>query len=187
MRVFIASAASGAFLREALAARDVLKKCGADVVWTSSENMHFTFHFLGEIPQERVSALEDTLKRAVAGEKSFEVVYKGIDCFPSARNSRVIWAAAEDNSGAMSRIHGSIGGERGRAGFGAEERQFVPHVTLGRVKSAKNMDVLRGKIIELTNTCNKAVLKINSVEIMSSVLRPNGPEYSVLHSLELGG
>ena len=72
-----------------------------------------------------------------------------------------------------------------RLGF-TRERDFTPHITIGRVKSQRNREELlrvmegyRGKVFG-TTPIDKVVLK-------KSVLTPSGPVYSNIREVELEG
>jgi RNA 2',3'-cyclic 3'-phosphodiesterase len=73
-----------------------------------------------------------------------------------------------------------------KTGFQKEPRPFAPHLTIGRVRSPKNKEALKEKIIlyqvpKASGTWYKA----SSVILFQSTLTPKGPTYTKLHETKL--
>jgi 2'-5' RNA ligase len=69
-------------------------------------------------------------------------------------------------------------------GFETEERQFKPHLTIGRVKSVKNTENLK-ILLERYRDVQFQIVKINEVILFESILRLNGPIYKPLANFPL--
>ena len=69
-----------------------------------------------------------------------------------------------------------------KIGFEKESRPFVAHVTIGRVRSAKNKATLKEKIETLggLGVRNKGKI-VNSIALFQSTLTPSGSIYAKLH------
>jgi 2'-5' RNA ligase len=69
-------------------------------------------------------------------------------------------------------------------GFQKENKEFKPHLTLGRVRSQKGIINL---INELDNFKDKdfGSIYIKNIKLMKSVLKPSGAEYSCLYEIPL--
>jgi 2'-5' RNA ligase len=65
-----------------------------------------------------------------------------------------------------------------------EDRQFTPHVTLGRVKKEENTQPLAA-LLAKKSVFQAGSTTITSVQVMSSQLTPDGPIYSVLSRARL--
>ena len=61
-----------------------------------------------------------------------------------------------------------------------EERQYTPHVTLGRVKSDSPADALAAVLAKKANWNAGSEVEVQEVLVMSSQLTRKGPEYTVL-------
>ena len=68
-------------------------------------------------------------------------------------------------------------------GFKVDSRPFKPHLTIGRVKSPKNKDELI-KVINNLSEYSCGVQEISSIQLKKSILKTEGPEYSVLYKVE---
>jgi 2'-5' RNA ligase len=69
-------------------------------------------------------------------------------------------------------------------GFKKENRGFSPHLTIGRVKTARNKDKLL-KLIEHFNTEEFTAQEVQSIVLKKSELTPKGPIYTTLREVRL--
>jgi 2'-5' RNA ligase len=64
-------------------------------------------------------------------------------------------------------------------GFKIEERQFKPHLTLGRIKSVKNIENLK-TMLERYKDNQFQIVHVNEVILFESILVQTGPIYKSL-------
>lgn len=140
------------------------------VRWTKQENLHITLEFLGYVSDEELLRVFQDAKDMASGHESFTVTINKI-CYgpPDKMPPRMIWAIAAPQGGA--RLAPS-----GRGG------NF--HVTLGRIRT------WQWKQIELeerpdVNEEMDLSFQVNSIEVMESLLKRGGPEYTILESYPL--
>ena len=116
-----------------------LARCPAKVKYVAAENIHLTLKFLGEIDEETAAGVRGAMcevGRAAAWGGGLRLGVGGLGYFPPRGAPRVIWAGVTDGADAVCRLQARL--ERELAGLGFEpERRFVPHLTLGRVKSSR--------------------------------------------------
>src|SRR5262249_57587409 len=94
MRCFVAVALP-ATVRERLgAARDELRRRApdADVRWVSTEGLHITLKFLGEVAEDRLVEVERALSGGAGRHPALPLAARGLGAFPPPRIARVIWA-----------------------------------------------------------------------------------------------
>jgi RNA 2',3'-cyclic 3'-phosphodiesterase len=65
-----------------------------------------------------------------------------------------------------------------------ESRGFSPHLTVGRVKTARKKEQLL-KVIEHYNNEEFSIQEINSIVLKKSELTPKGPIYTTLREVRL--
>ena len=105
------------------------------VKWAGKvENLHITVKFLGQIEEEKLTALAEDLARTVAPLPRFRLELRGMGAFPSPRKANVVWAGVEDGARGLTAIAEAVEGVGERFGFGREQRAFTGHVTVGRSK-----------------------------------------------------
>ena len=180
MRTFIAIELSNEIKETLAQIESHLKYSNADVKWVESGNIHLTLKFLGEIDEkksEEVRAVLDSIAKTTA---PFELSIKNIGAFPEINYPRVIWVGLNKGVKESTELATKIDEALSKLGFAKESRPFTTHLTIGRVRSAKNKQTLKEKLI----TCDlqlKTFETITSVILFQSKLTPTGPIYTKLH------
>lgn len=162
---------------------DEFKRIAADVKWVKPDNIHITLKFLGEVPAGDIEKINKAVETATQKFKTFEINLREVGGFPSLKNPRVIWVGVEEGKEELIRLSQSVDRELSSLGFPPEERDFVPHLTIGRVKSSKNIKELAQKIDKHQNA-NFGQGIVDKVLIMESNLNLKGPTYSVIKEIK---
>ena len=160
-----------------------LKKTDAYVSWVKPGNVHATLKFLGEIPEERLDDIHQGVKNAVQGMAKFTLNLKGLGTFPDMRRPRVIWIGVDKGKDNLAQMNERIEEELYKLNFPKEERKFSPHLTIGRVKSPKNIQELMELVKKTDFETEDAEIK--EVVIMKSKLLPTGAEYTPMRKISL--
>jgi 2'-5' RNA ligase len=71
-------------------------------------------------------------------------------------------------------------------GYPREEREFKPHLTLGRMRSARGKSELLQRMEEFFNT-DLGEFRVERLVLFKSDLKPTGPIYTELRAVKLGG
>jgi 2'-5' RNA ligase len=175
------------------AARSVVRRLEASVGagpvrWARAEQLHLTLKFLGGVEPGRLGELSAALDRACAGRQPFELCLDGLGCFPSARRPRVIWLGLGGDVTALATLHARIEDETGPFGAHEEAREFVAHLTLGRIKTTRPGDLRRiASALEAVPGPPAAPWTVRSVDLMKSTLLPGGAVHETVHSSPLSG
>lgn len=142
----------------------------ARVKWVKRENLHITLKFFGEVDESE--PIEEILEESVKNTESIDVSLSGVDAFPSKDFVRVIWVGVEKGEEGLISIFKGIEERAEEIGFEKENRDFIPHVTLGRVK--------RGKMKLPKIKFNYNAFRVNNITLFKSTLTPGGPIYRVV-------
>lgn len=161
-----------------------LKKSGSDVKWVAHENIHITLQFLGETEESIIPAIKGALDKILAPYSPFYIKITDIGCFPDGRRPRVIWVGMEESQ-TLINLRGDIADELVKFGYPKEERGFTPHVTIGRVKSNRNMGELLRRLEEFTAT-DFPDFEVQNITLMKSELNPSGAKYYSLAEIPFG-
>ncbi len=153
------------------------------VKWEEKEKFHITLKFLGDLSEDAIDSIYEVLSESLKGFGKFSVIYKGVGCFPEIKNLRVIWVGCEDPSGKLFKLREIVEEKMSELGFEREDKEYHPHITLGRVKKPKNISNLIKKI-ESINFESEAG-EVAEVLIMKSDLKPSGSVYTVLKKIKL--
>ncbi|MFH1368692.1 MAG: RNA 2',3'-cyclic phosphodiesterase [Elusimicrobiota bacterium] len=182
MRLFIAVNIPGELKDNIEAVQNDLKRSRADVKWVEKENFHLTVKFIGDTDSGTPALLESNLSQSLKDFGSFIVSLCGAGAFPSASYPRVVWIGIGDGAEKLKQLAAKTEDAAFELGFPREKRGFSPHLTIGRVKSPSNKEFLEKKII-LQEKCSPGSFEVKKVDVMESVLLPQGPEYKCISSI----
>jgi len=163
---------------------ELLKKHDTDVKWVLPDNIHITLKFLGNTSEAVVPRIRDSLSAILSSYEPFYIKIQGIGVFPNRKHPRVIWVGAEDSD-----VLKSLKREAEQAmvlfGYQKEDKEFQPHLTLGRVRSQRG---ILGMMKDLDNfgDRNFGTFKVDGIRLMKSELKPRGAEYTCLHDILFG-
>lgn len=185
MRIFIAIELP-AEIKNALAAiQNELRTARAEIGWTKVDNIHLTLKFLGEIESAKAPAITNACIQAAASVAPFLLEVKDLGVFPNLRQPRILWAGLAGALGELRILHQNIDRNLHHLGFEKDARAFKPHLTLGRVKSNKNLTALISKL----GACKLPELSFQAKEIfvMQSQLQSGGAVYTPLAKCHFNG
>lgn len=186
MRLFIAIPIQDALKRPIIKFQSELKNTGADIRLVELANIHLTLRFLGETDEGKVHQIIDLLNDVCSHHPVFEMEIKTAGAFPHQGHPRVIWVGCSETSSPLqlTQIYQEIENGLISLQFPADDHAFLPHLTIGRVKSPRNKEGLLNILKQNANfLAGKQVVK--EVVLFQSQLRPTGPVYTVVHSAPL--
>jgi 2'-5' RNA ligase len=163
--------------------KDIINS-GADVKLVEPENIHITLKFLGDTEEGLINNIGEVIKKSCENMDPFNIVLKSSGVFPNYNYIKVVWIGIE-NIENLAEISSSIDEGVSKFGFEKEKRKFSAHLTIGRVKSAKNKDRLL-QIINKYNDVEFGDIDVNSIELKKSELTSNGPIYTTIKEVKLG-
>jgi RNA 2',3'-cyclic 3'-phosphodiesterase len=143
--------------------------------WTSLDNIHITLAFIGETEENTIEMISSTLKESCEGTGKFELTMKGIGVFKNLSDPRVIWTGIEPSEN-LAQLNNTIINVLNTAGIEIEQRNFKPHLTLGRIKYVTDKPALKYLIDKYQNVEIQKV-PVNEVIIYESILKPTGSLY----------
>jgi 2'-5' RNA ligase len=162
---------------------------GASAVrWTRLEHLHLTLLFLGNVARERVAELAEALGTACNDKSEFALQTGQLGCFPSFKKPSVVWLGFEaDDAQALFHLHDSIALAGKPYCEMRDRREFVAHLTVGRIKPGHRSAKLFGTSLQAHSLPRESVLvwPIKSVFLVESELRAEGPRYTVLNTWRL--
>lgn len=185
MRTFIAIPFIEQAYQELAQLQDKLCKSNADVKWVEPANIHLTLKFLGEIDDEQVVKIKTSLDEIVKNHRPFNIHLAKIGAFPKLSYPRVVWVAIDEGCQECKTLAKSIEEAMEKLGFKKEERPFSPHLTLGRVRSAKNKPQLIAAIEKEKDFAAQNKVSVGKIILFQSTLTPKGSIYTPLKEFPL--
>ncbi len=144
--------------------------------WVEDANLHFTFHFLGDVSDEKFPELYEHLKQYLV-EYEEKLIIKSIEGFPNINKPRQLVGKIFSPSKEIFKLHSTFGKILQNYNIEYDKFNYRPHLTLIRIKSlsenyAEKLDSFRyfdfGEILKYR------------VDLIQSTLTPKGPIYKSL-------
>jgi 2'-5' RNA ligase len=162
------------------------RKADAWVSWTRVEQIHLTLKFLGNIPDEMVPGVAETLAETCSPVAPFRLQPEGCGAFPSLEQMRIIWVGLREEGASLLRLQKEVEAAMVPLGFPVEQRPFRPHLTVGRVKGRRGLHALREKLSKHADFHSEP-FNVTEIVLYRSDLRPDGARYSPLFRAPLSG
>jgi len=182
VRAFIGIDIDETVRQKLVAVQEQLTATGAGLKLVEPSNIHVTMKFIGEISDDKVVSVSEALKRAAAGTKQFDIRVKGVGVFPNLGYIRVVWVGVTDGREDVVNLQQKIERELQPLGF-HPERDFVPHLTIARVKTARGKGRLAAFVKEMGDA-EFGITRVQAIELKQSRLTQKGPIYSALARVE---
>lgn len=159
---------------------------GSVVRWVPAENIHLTLKFLGDVPIANLDPLKRNLQDETGKHSAFDIQVQGIGAFPSIRKPRVIWSGIEAPA-ELAALQQAIDLGTASLGYASEERDFSPHLTLGRVSRNITPQEMRliGDVLNNFTVESLGYSHVQEVHLYKSDLKPSGAIYSRIYSTHL--
>lgn len=183
-RCFLAVAYEDYYCREIEELVCTLREKSARVKWVDPKAIHLTLHYFGNLSEEQVSTLDVPLEKVCATLPSIRIGLEGLGCFPNAQRPRVIWAGLKGETDKLIRMQHEIADCLRGLGHRVEERQFVPHVTVGRVKDVRKLQDLAMGVAK-THFSPEQLVHVKNIILFESILTPQGARYLPIKSYVL--
>ncbi len=152
--------------------------------WTKKENLHITLAFLGYLDDNKIKKVEDILAEISQEASSFLVELSEICYGPkNEKIPRMVWAIG-NKSKYFSELKEKLDKElQEKISFHLEKRDFLPHITLGRIRKWQWKAIKPEERPEVEKNISLK-FRVKSIELMESHLKRGGPEYTVIKSFQ---
>lgn len=128
MRLFIAINLNDEIKDTLMAVILELRKGASKGNFTHRENLHLTLVFLGELSTDRIVDIQSAMNRV--NEEPFLLSLSGFGQF-KRNGGDIHWAGIDQNPVLLS-LQKKLSVELQKSGFSLENREYSPHLTLGR-------------------------------------------------------
>ena len=153
------------------------------IKWVEPHKLHLTLKFFGETGEDRIDDICSAINE-VAGEfKPFSFVLKGVGIFGSSYKPRVIWFGIDDNT-LLKLLGNTMLNKLADAGFPNDRQNFVPHLTVGRIKQLRHKSWFQTTINKLKQAYIQEI-GVDEILLFESILERNGPRYHVIEKFKL--
>ena len=154
-----------------------------NINWIKIDHFHITLRFIGDTPIGSIESISKSIEKVMLNYHSFDLNIKGISVFGSHYKPKIIWAGVEPKE-ILQKIAESIDKELCALGFEIDRQNFVPHLTLGRIRKLKDKSHFFN-VIEKPDSEVIQTETVKSVVFFESQLKQNGAVYNVLDQIQL--
>lgn len=151
--------------------------------WTKEDSLHITLAFLGYLNDEELVELCRITKEVALHHEPFTISLKKIIYGPQNR-PRMVWVVGEDSpklAELQKDLEKSLPIEKEK-----ENRQYTPHITLGRLKQWEFAAVEPEERPQIDENISLS-FEVKTIDIMESQLKRGGSEYQVVENCQLAG
>ena len=150
-----------------------------DIVWVKDDVRHLTLRFLGATPPQQVPSIRKALEEACAQNQPFTLTINKIGVFGSHYHPEVIWLGF-DHFEPFRKLFEDLEPKLQTIGFEPNYGNFVPHITLGRIKNLHDKRKFWEYIEQAQKESFAQDLTISELHLYQSFLHKDGPEYKVI-------
>lgn len=142
-------------------------------------NWHITLRFIGECTEPDADRIAYEVARDLSTSHGSASV-SGLGAFPRASKATVLYASVDDQAGLLGYLAGVCEAAVRDIGFEPEERPFVPHITLSRLRPPSDVRHLIDAFAPF-----RVPIKISSITLFRSTPARSGITYTPIHTLDL--
>lgn len=186
LRVFLAVELSLDLRRKVGDLQHQLRVSLPNVNWVRPESIHLTLKFLGYVDVSMVEQVFTAIEPIGKSQPPFTLEIQGLGVFPHIRRPRILWIGCTGDIPALLNLVSRIEGALEPVGFPHEEKLYVPHLTLARIKH-DNSQV--GGVLALSGLLeqpqNLGILRVDRITLFRSDVSQFGAEYTALRTVSL--
>lgn len=178
-RTFLAIDLPEKIITQLIDIQDGLKASVKGIRWTRPEGIHLTLKFFGNISENDIVNISGVVEKKTKDARPVTLNVKRVGAFPNFKRPRVMWIGISGEVEQLFFLQEEIDTGLETIGFQKETRAFRPHLTLGRIKSPREMEGL-AKIIEGGEGYTAGSFIAEGLTLFKSDLTPKGAIYTKL-------
>jgi 2'-5' RNA ligase len=184
MRLFVAIDLNENVIQRLSSVQEKLRSGDFDLKLVEPENLHLTLKFLGEVDENQNAHIEKLVSETVKEFHGFTLSFHGIGYFGNERYMRVIWAGVKEGGEQFVKLVQSL--DKKLSFIRKDEHEPSPHLTIARVRSGRNREILVHEVSSLSDV-KIGEVHVKEIKLKQSMLTPQGPIYSDVKVFPLGG
>ena len=153
--------------------------------WTPKDNLHITLEFLGNLTEEEMGEVCLITKDVAERHSSFSLnINQVLYAPPKKIPPRMIWAKGEKSKELSALREDLENSLLEKVRFVPENRIFAPHITLARINAWEWKSIEPEERPEINENID-LLFTVESIDVMESEMRKDGPIYTILESHQL--
>jgi 2'-5' RNA ligase len=171
------------FLRTYESLRAGLRFC--HITWVKPGNIHITLKFFGETDERRIPEISRVLRGVASSHKPFTAELVNVGIFGSSYAPKVIWFGI-DKAEPLKKLGVDVLQAVEKIGWEPDRQNFVPHLTIGRIKEIPDKQLFQ-RIIDEHKKTRMQEISVREFHLYESILQREGPEYRLVEKFSLPG
>ena len=155
----------------------------ADIKWVKPDIIHVTLKFFGETEEGKIPEISKVLKEVAARHDRFSSELVNVGIFGSSYDPRVIWFGMQ-KAEPLKALGEDVLKSVERIGWERDRQNFVPHLTIARIKHVPDKKLFQAMIDRHKNAFIQEV-SVAEFHLYESILQREGPIYRVLTTFSL--
>jgi len=147
--------------------------------WVKPNNIHLTLKFIGDTHSHEIPGMIEAVGEMLKNHKSFTMDFNRTGIFGSRYAPRVIWLGMQDTPQELYDLEEDTLATFDKLGFMRDRQNFVPHITLGRIKGLCEKQYFQ-KVVAGIEQKTYIKQEVNEMILFQSFLRPEGAVYKAL-------
>jgi 2'-5' RNA ligase len=157
------------------------------VTWGQPNSFHLTVRFLGDTDEELLGPMREAMAIVRRSHPTIQIPLDRLQAFPNLRQPRVLWVGPSESwlhsqaAGQLAALHEAVEACCRSFDFSLDDKPFMPHLTLARIKSGERQV---GQRLAESGVCDHPLavgtITVGALVLMKSKLRPTGPQYTKL-------
>jgi RNA 2',3'-cyclic 3'-phosphodiesterase len=147
--------------------------------WQSEDQLHLTLRFIGEVDRHRAGDIHAAL--GAVHHAPFEIALNRIGAFERRGQAEAVWAGVTPQE-PLKALHNKVDAALTRVGVPPDQRAFLPHVTLARLKRSSGPV---GNLLEHSGGLTSPPFAVDHFALFESTLTPEGAVYTIVERYSL--
>ncbi len=142
------------------------------ISWIDPHTAHLTLKFFGETPVDRIDKIIGAISKGLENTESFNFSLDKIGAFGSNHSPKVLWLGLEEPEKVIN-LHDQLMKSLQSIRYFPDPGNFVPHITLGRVKKCTDKQWFWDSVNEVKNKQIQEI-EANKLILFESILQRKG-------------
>ena len=152
--------------------------------WVKPSHIHLTLKFIGDTHNEDVPKIIEGVEMMLRKHKSFTMDFNRTGIFGSRYAPRVLWLGMQNTPQELLDLEEDTLSTFDELGFLRDRQNFVPHITLGRIKELCEKQYFQ-KIVAGIEQKSYIRQDVNEIILFQSILRSEGAFYKEIKKFQL--
>ncbi|HEV7659585.1 MAG TPA: RNA 2',3'-cyclic phosphodiesterase [Allosphingosinicella sp.] len=148
--------------------------------WQSEDQLHLTLRFIGEVDRHKAGDIHAAL--GAVHQPPFALALNGIGAFERRGLAETVWAGVAPHA-PLRALHKKVDSALARVGIAPDERAYLPHITLARLKRSSGPV---GNLLESAGGLGSPAFAVDHFALFESDLTAEAAVYSMVERYPLG-